>query len=165
MTKKSVYLASPLGFADSTRPFMESLIAKLGQHVDILNPWDKHDFDSEFTRLASENDFASRRSQLHAINQQIGKLNADDIDRADAVFAILDGVDVDSGTASEIGYGFARGKYICGLRTDFRLSADNYGSTVNLQVEYFIVISGGKIVHTADEFTALADSFAKRQSS
>lgn len=165
MVKPSVYLASPLGFADSTRPYMQSLVAQLSQHVEILNPWDKHDFDSEFDRLANENDFASRRAQLLAINQQIGKLNADDIDRADGVFAILDGVDVDSGTASEIGYGFAKGKYICGMRTDFRLSADNYGSTVNLQVEYFITSSGGIIVHSADEFASLAESFSRRQSS
>ena len=59
---------------------------------------------------------------------------------------MLDGVDVDSGTAAEIGYAFARGKLIVGYRGDFRLSADNEGSVVNLQVEYFIRESGGTIV-------------------
>ena len=59
---------------------------------------------------------------------------------------MLDGVDVDSGTAAEIGYAFARGKLIVGYRGDFRLSADNEGGTVNLQVEYFIRESGGTIV-------------------
>ncbi|MEH2513475.1 nucleoside 2-deoxyribosyltransferase [Nitrobacteraceae bacterium AZCC 1564] len=63
----------------------------------------------------------------------------------------LDGVDVDSGTAAEIGYGFARGKRIIGYRGDFRLSADNEGSIVNLQVEYFIRASGGTIISTIDE--------------
>ena len=33
-----------------------------------------------------------------------------------------------------------------GYRGDFRLSADNEGSTVNLQVEFFIHESGGAIV-------------------
>jgi nucleoside 2-deoxyribosyltransferase len=66
-------------------------------------------------------------------------------------FAVLDGVDVDSGTAAEIGYAYARGKPILGYRGDFRLSADNEGSTVNLQVEYFIRQSGGDII------AALAD--------
>ncbi|MCC6944247.1 MAG: nucleoside 2-deoxyribosyltransferase, partial [Thermomicrobiales bacterium] len=61
--------------------------------------------------------------------------------------AILDGVDVDSGTAAEIGYAFARGKHIEGLRTDWRLTGDNEGSLVNLQVQYFIEASGGS-VHT-----------------
>lgn len=36
-----------------------------------------------------------------------------------SAFAVLDGVDVDSGTAWEIGYAYARGKPIIGLRTDF----------------------------------------------
>jgi nucleoside 2-deoxyribosyltransferase len=53
---------------------------------------------------------------------------------------------VDSGTAAEIGYAFAMGKPILGYRGDFRLSADNEGSTVNLQVEYFITQSGGQII-------------------
>ena len=66
--------------------------------------------------------------------------------RADGVVAMLDGADVDSGTAAEIGYAFARGKLIVGYRGDFRLSADNEGGMVNLQVEYFIRESGGTIV-------------------
>ena len=53
---------------------------------------------------------------------------------------------VNSGTAAEIGYAFAKGKPILGYRGDFRLSADNDGSIVNLQVEYFIRQSGGDIV-------------------
>jgi nucleoside 2-deoxyribosyltransferase len=162
MSRKSVYLASPLGFAQSTRPFMATLIEHLAQHVDILNPWDRTEFDDDFARLASENDFASRQEQLRKINAELGRLNAHDIDRANGLFAILDGVDVDSGTAAETGYAYARGKYICGLRTDFRLSADNYGSTVNLQVEYFIQSSGGTIVHTAEDLAKLAEEYSGR---
>lgn len=162
MSRPSVYLASPLGFADSTRPFMVLLIEQLSAHVDVLNPWDDHRFDAEFVRLAGENDFGARQAALRAINTELGRSNAENIDRADGLFAILDGVDVDSGTAAEIGYAFAQGKYICGLRTDFRLSADNHGSTVNLQVEFFIEASGGTIVRTAEEFTNLARHFASR---
>ena len=162
MPRTSVYLASPLGFADSTRPFMVSLIDQLSDFVEVLNPWDDHRFDADFARLAHENDFAERQAALRAINTELGRSNAANIDRADGLFAILDGVDVDSGTAAEIGYAFANGKYICGLRTDFRLSADNHGSTVNLQVEYFIQASGGTIVRTAAELTILAKQFATR---
>src|SRR5260370_805232 len=64
----------------------------------------------------------------------------------DAMFAILDGVNVDSGTAAEIGYGFAKGKPILGYRGDFRLGSDNEGSIVNLTVEYFIRKSGGDVI-------------------
>jgi nucleoside 2-deoxyribosyltransferase len=77
---------------------------------------------------------------------EIGRNNQLAIDGCDAVLAILDGADVDSGTASEIGYAFARNKPILGYRSDFRLSSDNEGSIVNLQVEYFIRAGGGEIV-------------------
>jgi len=45
------------------------------------------------------------------------------LDQADAVVAILDGLDVDSGTAFEVGYAFARGKPVIGLKTDMRVFA------------------------------------------
>ena len=60
------------------------------------------------------------------------------IETSAGILAQLDGVDVDSGTASEIGYGSALNLFICGVRSDFRLSSDNEGTRVNLQVEYFI---------------------------
>ena len=62
---------------------------------------------------------------------------------------------MDSGTAAEIGYACAKDKPILGYRGDFRLSADNEGAMVNLQVEYFIRASGGDIV------ASLADALAK----
>ena len=46
------------------------------------------------------------------------------IDASDAVLAILDGPDADSGTSLELGYAYARGVPIIGVRTDFRGSED-----------------------------------------
>lgn len=45
------------------------------------------------------------------------------LEGADAVVAILDGPDVDSGTAFEVGYAFAKGKPVVGLKTDMRVFA------------------------------------------
>ena len=87
-----------------------------------------------------------KRAAWEALNPLIGKTNADAIKAGDLVVAVLDGTDVDSGTASEIGYAFAFDKQILGYRGDFRLSADNECSTVNRQVEYLIRQSGGKII-------------------
>jgi nucleoside 2-deoxyribosyltransferase len=87
-----------------------------------------------------------RRDAWRSLNGEIGERNRAAIDAAHGVVAVLDGVDVDSGTAAEVGYAFARGKWIVGYRGDFRLSADNEGSVVNLQVEFFIEQSGGSIV-------------------
>ena len=50
--------------------------------------------------------------------------NVSEIDDAQAVLAILDGADVDSGTAWEVGYAVAKNKLIVGLRTDLRRSGD-----------------------------------------
>ncbi len=44
--------------------------------------------------------------------------------RADAMVAVLDGPDVDSGTALEIGVAYERGIPIIGVRTDYRESQD-----------------------------------------
>ena len=73
------------------------------------------------------------------------------IDGARALVAVLDGADVDSGTAAEIGYAFALGKLIVGYRGDSRVSADNEGGVINLQVEYFIRQSGGTIVNRYED--------------
>src|SRR4051794_21133183 len=57
---------------------------------------------------------------------------------AAAVLAVLDGADVDSGTAAEIGYAAALGIPVVGLRTDLRVTGDNAATIVNLQVEFFL---------------------------
>ena len=157
---RSIYLASPLGFAQSTTPFMYELLPRLRQHLEVHNPWDLPDDDDLFAGIEDIDSLAERTARLAAINEQIGRLNREAIDAADGLFAILDGVDVDSGTAAEIGYAFARGKYICGLRTDMRLAGDNIGAIVNLQVEYFIRASGGTIVTASDDLVELARAFA-----
>lgn len=87
-----------------------------------------------------------------------GEANLRAIDGADGVVAVLDGVDVDSGTASEIGYAFAKGKRIVGYRNDFRRTGDTMASVVNLQVEFFIRASGGDIVRSID---LIADAVEK----
>ena len=100
---------------------------------------------------------AAKRDAWRELNMRIGAKNRALIDGCDLVFAVLDGADVDSGTAAEIGYACAKGKPILGYRGDFRVSADNEGSIVNLQVEYFIRASGGEIIMAiADLAAALA---------
>jgi nucleoside 2-deoxyribosyltransferase len=160
--RKTIYLASPLGFADSTNAFMVELAASLREVVDVLNPWDDQRFASEFASLQSEDSVSARLSRLAEINRELGRANAESIDQAEGVVAILDGVDVDSGTAAEIGYAYALGKQVYGLRTDFRLAGDNYGSIVNLQVQYFIEASGGGIVASAGELLQTVSSWASQ---
>lgn len=55
------------------------------------------------------------------------------------VVAVLDGVDLDSGTTAEIGYATGPGKWVIGYRCDFRRTGEDVASQVNLRVEFFIV--------------------------
>ncbi|MEX2221160.1 MAG: nucleoside 2-deoxyribosyltransferase [Candidatus Rokuibacteriota bacterium] len=57
----------------------------------------------------------------------------DGIDDADLVIGLVDGADVDSGTAWELGYAYARGKLRLLLRTDYR-SAEH--GPVNIMLEF-----------------------------
>jgi nucleoside 2-deoxyribosyltransferase len=154
-----IYLAGPLGFSEVGRSYQYAVLipelSRLGH--ELLDPWkltDQHKIDA----IVAMPYGPAKRDAWQRLNVEIGGNNRAAIDRSDVVFAILDGVDVDSGTAAEIGYAFAQGKPILGYRGDFRLCADNEGAMVNLQVEYFIRQSGGDIV------TNIGDALARLQS-
>ncbi len=53
----------------------------------------------------------------------------------DIMIAILDGPQVDDGTAWEIGYFYSLGKRILGIRTDFRRAGETPQSKVNIMLE------------------------------
>jgi nucleoside 2-deoxyribosyltransferase len=60
------------------------------------------------------------------------------LDDADMVIALLDGTQVDDGTAWEIGYFYAGrspGRKIIGIRTDFRCAGECEGACVNIMIE------------------------------
>jgi nucleoside 2-deoxyribosyltransferase len=147
-----IYMASPLGFSEAGRLFYSGTlipeVIRLG--FEVVDPWTLTD-QAKIDAVQNMPYGQARRDAWRQLNGEIGGNNRAGIDRADMVLAVLDGVDVDSGTAAEIGYAFAKGKPILGYRGDFRLSADNEGSTVNLQVEYFIRQSGGDIVASIKE--------------
>ncbi len=73
------------------------------------------------------------------------------LNKADILVANLNGVDVDSGTAFELGYAFAQGKKLFGLHTDFRTFSPT--SEVNL-----MLLKSCVICHSLQELdTALRD--------
>jgi nucleoside 2-deoxyribosyltransferase len=158
-----IYLAGPLGFSEAGRVFhndvVVSALEKLGH--EVLDPFALADA-KKVARVTRMPFGAKRRDAWKRLNREIGARNRRAIDESDMLFAILDGVDVDSGTAAEIGYAFARGKPVLGYRGDFRLSADNEGSTVNLQVEYFIRESGGEIITRISDLKKALERIRKR---
>jgi nucleoside 2-deoxyribosyltransferase len=145
--KPRVYLAGPLGFSEAGRHFHHAVlmpfIRALGYHV--LDPWSLTP-PGNIEAVQAMPDGPERRAAWRTLNAEIARTNLMALDEAQAVVAILDGADVDSGTAAEIGYAFARGIPIVGYRSDVRLAGDNDGAVVNLQVEYFVRASGGGLV-------------------
>lgn len=122
------------------------LLPALGAVVEVVDPW----------ALSGAAEFAdaARDGRLGAFIAEVGRRNAAAIDGCDLVAACLDGQEVDSGTAAEVGYAAARGITVHGLRTDLRRAGEE-GAVVNLQVQAFIAMSGGRIAADLDELVGL----------
>lgn len=82
--------------------------------------------------------------------RRVFEIDRNGIDAADVVVAIMDGTQVDDGTAWECGYAYATGKPIIGLRTDFRKVGDGDG-----QVNLMLQESAVAVVTTLDEVKSL----------
>lgn len=100
-----IYLAAPL-FSEAERAYNAALAELLRQHMfEVYVPQDVGD-DSH---IRDRND-----------HRRIFESNRQALLDADAVVAIIDGADADSGTAWEMGYATALNKPVFALRTDFR---------------------------------------------
>jgi nucleoside 2-deoxyribosyltransferase len=101
-----IYFAGPL-FTLAERRFNEELSAELRRRMPALDIFFPQVCDHD---LQGKPDFAAR----------LYRVLIEAVDRSDAVVAILDGSDSDSGTCIEIAYAHAKGKPVIGVRTDFR---------------------------------------------
>jgi nucleoside 2-deoxyribosyltransferase len=152
-----VYVASALGFSEATRPYNETLVGAVrGAGFEPLDPWADPDGATAAALAAADAlaDRAERIAALRAVNARLAAANLAAIRRADAVLALLDGTDVDSGVAAEIGYAAALGTPVVGLRLDFRSAGDNEGGAVNLQVEHLLAVPVARSLD--DALSALA---------
>lgn len=70
-----------------------------------------------------------------ATADQIFQTNLRALKECDIMVAMLDGPQVDDGTAWEIGCFFMQGKSVLGLRTDFRRAGETDNSRMNLMIE------------------------------
>lgn len=162
MSKKKIYLAGNLGFSELGRYSLEMLKTRLKSKFEIFDPFEiNSSLGAKISSIENEKfrPLEEIANLLNEINMQIGENNKDLIIDADILVANLDGSDVDSGTAAEIGFAFANGKTIIGYRGDFRNSGDNLGSKVNLQVEYFIFASGGNICYSIENLIGILATF------
>ena len=156
VVSNGVYVAGPLGFTHYGRQFHETdvLAALRSAGLSPHDPWTIP--GDPFAAAAALPAGAERVAAFAHANIVAGRRNEELIRASSAVLALLDGADVDSGTAAEIGFAAALGIPIIGLRLDFRPSGDNEATVVNLQVAHFIEASGGRIVRVlADAVAAL----------
>jgi nucleoside 2-deoxyribosyltransferase len=112
--KAKIYLAGPL-FSQAERDWAEKLKALVEasfSQVQVLWP---HEFP-----LKAKNVF---------------RVNLENLEECQLMIAILDGPQVDDGTAWEMGYHYARGREILGIRTDFRRAGEHEGSIVNAMIQ------------------------------
>ncbi len=112
-----IYQAGPL-FSDADRAWHWVFKAKLeAAGYDVLWPGDLFAAGEKVTA------------------KQIMEADRDALLSCDVVVALLDGAQVDDGTAWEIGFACAKGMPVIGLRTDFRLCADSDGGIVNAMIQ------------------------------
>ncbi|HLB71835.1 MAG: nucleoside 2-deoxyribosyltransferase [Candidatus Methanoperedens sp.] len=119
---RTVYLAAPL-FSEAELDFNRRLrdeIKKAGFNV-FLPQEDSNNIKDE-----------EHRQEI------IFNKNMAGLENSDIIVAVIDGTDVDSGTAWEIGYAYAKGKPVLGLRTDFRTLGIE--GTVNLMIESSVIL-------------------------
>ncbi|HLY47969.1 MAG TPA: nucleoside 2-deoxyribosyltransferase [Solirubrobacteraceae bacterium] len=140
------YVASPLGFTASGRHYYTNvLLPALSRVVHPVDPWALTS-GGEWARVA-------REGRTHELARLAGRRNSDAIRSCALLVAILDGQEVDAGTAAEVGFGAALGLTCLGLRTDLRTTGEA-GTTVSLQVESFIEQSGGHVFDQLDDLLA-----------
>jgi nucleoside 2-deoxyribosyltransferase len=120
---KTVYLAAPL-FSEAECDFNR----KLKDELHTLG------FKVFLPQEDSNNVHDKTNRQKIIFNKNLAG-----IENSDIIVAVIDGADVDSGTAWEIGYAFAKGKPVIGLRTDFRTLGIE--GTVNLMIERSVILS------------------------
>lgn len=119
---KTVYLAAPL-FSEAECDFNRKLRDEL--------------ISAGFTVFLPQEDSNNVKDILNR-QKIIFNKNLKGIENSDIIVAVIDGADVDSGTAWEIGFAFAKAKPVLGLRTDFRTLGIE--GTVNLMIERSVVI-------------------------
>jgi nucleoside 2-deoxyribosyltransferase len=145
-----VYLASPLGFSPELKPYLERVKTRLHQlGYEVFDPW-AQPFSKEIREASGISDHDERIRAFIRLAKEIGAPNENRIRESDILLGVLDGAEVDSGCAAEIGFAMAIRKKCFGLRTDWRDSGE-FGLPLNLQVLNFIERSGGKLFRSIEE--------------
>ena len=139
MKKPRAYIAGPL-FDEGERWFIEkieTIVAEAG-------------FET----------FLPHRDNPPKVKDNVQEIFENDkrgIDTCDVVVANLNGLTTDDGTAWELGYAYANGKYLIGLHTDWRARFEH--EVVNLMIE----TSLNELVRTQKDLKASVERWISAQ--
>lgn len=118
----TAYLAGPL-FSEAERAFARKVKARIMEETSLEVLWPYELFTQE--EIAAFGD----DSPLEVMRRC-----RDALEGCVLVVAMLDGPQIDDGTAWEIGYAHAKGIPAVGIRTDFRQAGDVPGAKVNAMI-------------------------------
>lgn len=146
MSRPRCYIASPLGFTEAGRSYYTShMLPAFAAVVEVVDPW--------AGVAGGDIDIARTAGTLREFWVGVGHRNLDLISSSQLLVAVLDGQEIDSGTAVELGFAAARGVRCFGLRTDARQAGEE-GMRVNLQVEATVEVAGGRIAASLEQLVA-----------
>jgi len=117
---KKLYFAGPL-FSKGERDYNVQCVKVLGKYFDVFLPQREVE---DPAKLLLEKGMTPEE-----VTQRIFKADCRGVRECDIVLMVLDGRVLDEGACWEVGYGFAHGKTIWGLKTDGRRVAAE-GSTL-----------------------------------
>ncbi|NJD29973.1 MAG: nucleoside 2-deoxyribosyltransferase [Chloroflexi bacterium] len=160
-----IYFAGPL-FTTPERTFNAELAARLeaaGHRVYLPQARGLTDDPDQPVRQPSGGEGSTPRARSMTPRQILEK-NLRGLDWAEAVVAIMDGSDPDSGTAWECGYAYARRKPTVQFRSDIRGVGDTGGNPYNAMLtgpaDAHIEILLGSVDEAADAILAALDEVA-----
>src|SRR5208337_4385099 len=95
-----IYLASPLGFSPEQKTYLERIKARLHQlGYEVFDPW-AQPFSKAIREASGIEDHDERVKAFTRLAQEIGVVNENAIRECDILLGVLDGPEVDSGTAA-----------------------------------------------------------------
>lgn len=153
-----IYYANAL-FSQAEINYNAQLAAKIRQLDPMIDLY-----------LPQEND-AINDKQAYADSKMIAQADTEKLLQSDLIIAILDGLSIDTGVASEVGVAYAKGIPIIGLYTDTRQQgssnrkklqalseiAENQFHYVNLYTTGLIKLNGTIVSNEQDLLTAVSE--------
>ena len=126
-----IYIAAPL-FSEMERNYIDKIVHKISKNLNLNEIED-------FYVPHRDNTYDYSESQIYDTNIK-------NLEDCDIMIAILDGKDVDSGTAFEIGYFEAQSKTVLGLLTDTRSYNEDFEFNLKPNTMIFGSLNYGNLI-------------------